>query len=229
MLRRTAAALALGASFLLAASPAFAAETAVVRLEGSIIEAAFTNVPPDFDWDNPPTGDYFFTWVFAADVVAVGAEEPGDRYACVDHWGFTVDENGEYGDKGDGVFACGEASTLSIDRRLSSGHLVATMPVIDCLAWDDETGECLEPVELGNLEIDLVLTGVGAIVRERGTSTGGVAGVYSYVQHGTASSRDATPEGTIALDGESLIAGATSSDARLVSASQGYVEVYLGD
>ncbi len=220
--------LSLGAAALL--SMAMAATTSAdvyrVRATDDVVVASFSNFP-DGEWESPPPGEYFFADVVAASELASGSEAYDGNFACVSYEAFSVDETGEFWWLG-GVFACGPVTTLVIDRRLQSAELVATLPVEDCAAWDEQTGECLEPIELGAVEIDLSFDGIGRIERQHSSSAGGVAGEYSYASHGIGSVRDAIPSGTVTLDGESLIAGATTVNGALMSFSGGWVEISLG-
>jgi hypothetical protein len=208
------------------AAPASAAETYHLRASGIGLSAGFTNVPDVGDEPLPP-GAYFFTEVFAFRELAVGSEAYQSEYACVIHESFTVDADGLWAWTS-GIFACGAFDTLSVDRRLMSGRLVASIPVVDCAAWDEGTGECLEPIELGNIDVDLTLTGTGHVQRYRSVSAGGTAGLETWVSHGTGARRDATPAGSIQFDGSSLIDGATRSAGALADASSGYVDIYVG-
>lgn len=226
MFRRLAIVLAAAASLLMVASPASAAQTYTARQSGLAIDAVFTNLPVDAE--TYPPGDYFVTWVWGASELGSDLLEHEAQDVCAFREGFTITDEGEWIDW-TFVGGCGEAQTLTIDRQLATGRLVASFPVTDCAAWDEETGECLEIIELGTLSIDLTLTGTGQVQRYRSVSAGGVAGLYSSVFHGTGALRTASVGGDITLDGASLIAGATYSDAQMVKTKTGYVEVSIGE
>lgn len=223
MVRRLVLLLAAVASLLLAATPVLAATTYHYQERGSGLGAYYTNV----EWDesgNLLPGSYFETYVDAASSMAKGDGIWAADYVCVGHWQFTIDKKGNWTDES-GFSVCGEADTLAVDRLLSAANVVATLPVEECLAWDEETGECTEWISLGTLEVDLTVTGTGRLFRYHDTSSGGVAGLYQYTSHGNGTQRAATPGGSVTLDGASLIEGATLSDGWLFKSKTGYVEV----
>lgn len=226
MFRRVAIVLAAAASMLMVAGPVSATQVQTVRQSGLAIDAVFTNLP--VEQETYPPGDYFVTWAFAASHLDGDVVEHEAQDVCAFRETFRITEEGEWVDW-TFIGACGEAQTLTIDRQLATGRLVASFPVTDCAAWDEETGECLEIIELGTLSIDLTLAGTGQVQRYREASSGGIAGLYTSVFHGTGARRAATVTGDVTLDGDSLIAGATYSDAQMVSTKSGYVEVYLGE
>lgn len=226
MVKRLAKLFMVLACLVIAAGPVSAAELFRVRVTEAAIFAGFTNIP-DGEWESVPPGDYFSTQVFAGERLATGSEAYQEDFVCAWSEAFTVDSEGQF-NWTFGVFVCGEADTFEVDRRLRTGRVVASLPVVDCAAWNEETGECLEPIELGTLVIDLSLSATGEIQRYRSTSTGGLAGQYTYVYHGTGAARDANPAGTVTLDGQPLIQGATSISGQLVNASGGSVDVIVG-
>ncbi len=224
MLRRMVLVLAVVASLLIAALPAAAATTSHYQERGSGLNAGFSNV----EWDengNFLPGDYFETWVDAATYLAKGDGSWMYKYVCVNHYEFTIDAGGNQVDES-GFGACGEATVLTLDKGLNTGHLAATFEAEECLAWDEQTGECLETISLGTIVVDLTLTGTGRIERWHGTSSGGTAGSYQYTSHGTGSSRSADVSGIVTLDGASLTAGATSAYGWMFTSKNGYVDVW---
>lgn len=225
MLKRVTVLVVAVTSLAALAGPVSGAEVYRLRATASAISVSFTNVP-DGEKDTLPPGEYFITDVFGARQLAVGDGTYEYNYVCVISARFAIDGNGDWIGEG-GVFACGQAQTLTVDRRFNTGRLVATIEVNDCAAWDDLTGECLEPV-VGTIDVDLTLTGFGKVYRSRGTSTYGTAGLFSYVYHDVSTQRAAIPSGTVTLDGAPLIDGATSVTGTLIDASGGWVEVTIG-
>lgn len=225
-MRRLASVLVGCALAAVAAGPAAAAETYQAHATGSSAYALFTNIDWEtFDWENPAPGTYFETYVDAGMSISSGGETYGPG-ACVWSYSFDIDENGQYA--GDSwVGACGDATAFTLDRRLDSASLQASFPVVDCAAWSEDGEECLELIELGTLDVDLAWTGTGPIFRSHGSSSGGIAGDYQYVEHGTGAQRSATPSGVVTLDGTSLIDGATSADGGLWASRDGWVEIYV--
>lgn len=222
MIRRLIPTLALVASVLLVASPALGATAYHLQERGAGLSAAYSNVEFDEEGNLPP-GDYAETIVDAASTVSIGASTYAD-YVCIFHFQFTIDGDGNWADSS-GFKACGDADSLSIDRKLSRARVVASYPVEECIAWDEETGECLEMISLGDLSVDLSLVGSGDIERVHGVWTGGAAGLYQYAFSGTGSVRAATVSGTLSLDGASLIESATQSGGSLFRTQTGYVDV----
>ena len=223
MMRRLVLLLAAVAGLSLAATPVLAATTYHYQERGSGLGAYYSNV----EWDesgNLPPGPYFETYVDAASWMARGDGTWVADYVCVSHWEFTIDSDGSWTDE-TGFSACGEADTFTIDRSLAAGRVVATLPLEECLAWDKKTGECSRWTSLGDVEVDLTVTGTGRLYRYHGTSSGGVAGLYQYTSHGNGTQRAATPGGSVTLDGTSLIEGATLSDGWLFQSKSGYMEV----
>lgn len=224
MLRRMVLVLAVVASLLMAAMPAAAATTSHYQERGSGLNADFTNAAWDENGNIAP-GDYFETWVDAATYLAKGDGSWMYKYVCVNHYEFTIDTDGNWVD--DSWFgACGDAATLTLDKGLNTGHVAATFEAEDCLAWDKDTGECLEPISLGTIVVDLTLTGTGRTERWHGTSSGGTAGSYQYTSHGTGTSRSADVSGIVTLDGASLTAGAASTYGWMFTSKNGYVDVW---
>ncbi len=223
MLRRMALVLAVVASLLIAALPAAAATTSHYQERGSGLSAGFSNAGYDDSGYIEP-GDYFQTSVDAATYVAKADGSWMSQYVCVSHWEFTIDAEGNWADES-GFDACGEATTLTLDKGLNSGHVVAVFAAEECVAWDEETKECLATDILGEVAVDLTLTGTGRIERWHGTSSGGTAGSYQYTSHGNGSSRSADVAGSITLDGASLTAGATGTFGWMFTSKNGSVDV----
>jgi hypothetical protein len=216
--------LAVVASLLIAALPAAAATTSHYQERGSGLNAGFSNVVWDEDGNIAP-GDYFETWVDASTYLSKGDGSWMYQYVCINRYAFTIDADGNWID--DAWFgACGKATVLTLDKGLNTGRLIATFEAEDCLAWDEETWECLETVPLGEVAVDLTLTGTGRIERWHGTNSGGTAGSYQYTAHGNGSSRSADVSGTVTLDGASLTAGATSAYGWMFTSRNGYVDVW---
>jgi hypothetical protein len=132
--------LALGASLLLAASPALAADTYHYRNSGTGLSASFSNFP--WDQEQIPPGTYFETYVDASS--SIRGTDGATSDICVSSWTFTIDADGNWTDE-DGFGYCGQASLLTLDKKLASGHVVATFPIEECLDWG--TGRLL-PVHL---------------------------------------------------------------------------------
>jgi len=228
MLRRMAMALAVVASLLIAALPAAAATetTAHYQLRGSGLSAVFSNAGYDDSGSLAP-GDYFETYIDAAASMskADGSWTPGS-YVCVGHNEFTVDADGNslYTF---GFQACGEATTLTIDKGLSGGHVVATFRAEECVAWD-EFKNCTESNTIGDVAVNLTLSGIGSIERWHGTSSEGTAGTYQYTAHGTGTSRSADASGSVTLNGVSLTTGATGTAGWMFESKRGMVEISHG-
>lgn len=188
--------------------------------------AVFTNL----EWTDeaPAPGTYFATYVdFGSEVSADGGQSYSFSYVCVWSESFTIDEFDNW-DWLSSVGGCADGAAISTSRNLSQARVQASIQVIDCLLWDEETWECLEEADLGTIEIDLSLAGTGPTYRYHGTGTGGEAGNYQYAYNGTGSHRSAIPTGTIEFNGDSLIAGATVAEGQLFSSRNGYVEVFIG-
>ena len=199
-----------------------AATTFHTRETGAGLNAYFTNEV----WDeegNLPDGSYFSTWVYAAERVTTGEFGYEDAYVCVEHNEFTV--VGDDWTEDSWFSACGPYDSLTIAKKLASGNVTASFDAIDCLAWDDTTGECTEEINLGTVEIDVTATGSGPLVNYHQTGSGGTAGQYQSTYHGNGSSREASVTGTVTLDGASLIADATQTGGEIFKTKSGYVEV----
>jgi hypothetical protein len=209
------------ASTVLVASPALAATADNFRIRGAGLSASFSNISFDEGKELPP-GEYNDTYIDAGSSVSIGTNTHSD-YVCVSHWEFTVEDDGRWID-GLNFYACGPADTLTVDRRLSAGHVAASFQVEDCLTWD-ETGECAEVVFLGDLAVDVVLAGSGDVERVHGVWIGGSSSQYQFVYSGSGSGRSANPSGTVTFDGASLIDGATVTSGSLLRTQTGYVEV----
>ena len=223
-MKRVLAFLALAASLIVAASPVMAAETTHWRNSGTGLFAYFSNVP--WDAETIPEGTYFETYVDASTYVSNGADTIGNG-ACVSYWSFTIDKHGNWvGGRAYG--ACGEATVLTLAKQLASGRVVASIPIVDCTAWNDETGECTgDWVTVGTFGVDLTLTGTGPLYRNHGTSTGGTAGFYQSSYHGSGTNRTASPAGSVTLDGSSIIDGATMTGGSLWSFREGGVDITI--
>jgi hypothetical protein len=222
-MRRFMAGLALVAALVLATTPVLAADTYHYRSTGKGLFAYYGNV--SWDAETLPPGEYFETYVYAASYVSTG-DDGGYSYACVDHWAFTVDGLGGWTDWRS-IGGCGPVSLLKLDGKLTTGRLVADIPIGECLAWDDEIGECLEWETIGSIAVDLTMTGTGKLYRTHGTSTGGAAGVYQYTSYGSGIQRAGLPAGTISLDGTSLTEGATYSGGWMFDQKSGGTEIII--
>ncbi len=223
-MRRVLVLLALVAGLSVAATPVLAADTYHYRERGSGVSAWFSN----FEWDedgNLPPGTYWEVYVDAATYVARGDGAWQSDFACVSSWSVTVTPEGEWMGEG-GVGWCGEGASINLAKKLGSATLTASFEVLDCLAWDEETGECLDEIDLGTFEVDLSFTGAGPLERYHGTSGGGVPGQYQYSYHGNGTQRSADVSGTVTLDGESLIDAATMTGGWLFQTKSGYMEVW---
>lgn len=224
-MRRLASVLVGCALAAVVAGPASAAEAYQARATGTSAYAVFSNIDPEtFDWENPAPGTYFQTYVDAGASIYSDGETYGPGL-CVWYYEFVIDADGQFAGESS-ADACGDATAFTVDRRLDGASLQASLPVVECVAWSDEDG-CLELIELGTLDVDLSWTGTGPIFRSHGASSGGVAGQYQYASHGTAAERSATPSGVIALDGTSLIDGATAVYGGLWTSRDGWVDIYV--
>jgi hypothetical protein len=220
-MRRLLVLLAVIAGLVIAAAPVMAATTYHMREMGAGLNAYFTNA--EWGEEGLPDGSYFETYVDAAEWVATGDSGYEGGYVCVSRYEFTIEDGNWTDDTWFG--ACGNYDSLTIARRLASGNVTATFDAIDCVAWDDTTGDCIEEINLGTVEIDLTATGSGPLVNYHGTSSGGTAGQYQYTYHGNGSWRDASVTGSVTLDGVSLIDGATQSGGSLFKTKSGWVDV----
>jgi hypothetical protein len=223
-MRRLMLLLALIAGLSVAAAPALGATTMHYQERGSGVSAYFSDVAFD-EQGNILPGRYAETWVDAATYLTRGDGTWAFEYVCVNHSEFRITQKGEWVED-EWIGACSEAATFTVMRRLSGAAITATIPVEECLAWDDQTGECLETIVIGTFDVDLVLTGVGPLRYYHGTSSGGTAGEYQYTSHGSGVERTAEVSGSIALDGASLVDGATTSGAWLFQTKTGYMEVW---
>ncbi|MCI0581993.1 MAG: hypothetical protein L0227_03700 [Chloroflexi bacterium] len=227
-MRRVITALATVTALALGATPSIAAETFHHVDSGMGLSAGFTNAPDEGPLE---PGTYFATWVDSSS--SVGFEEHSfGNGVCVYHVQVTViDEETWVYDRE--LSACAEGSTLTIDRRLDRGRVVATIPDIErCLLYDEETWECLETELLGTVELDVTIAGVGPIYRSHDAGSGGTAGDWQYAYHGTGASREGIPSGTVDLtepDGDvvSLVAGATVTVGSLWNFRSGGVEISI--
>jgi hypothetical protein len=226
-MKRCLAAIAVVASLLMTASPAAAADTYHYRMTGSSASASWTNMPAGVD--QLPPGQYWQTDVFAGSQVegAVSVQDTMGNGLCVSYWTFAIDANGEWID-GPSVSACDAEAQIVFDPRLRSDRLVGTIPIMECTAWDDMTGECVgEWVQTGTFAVDLTLTGTGPTYRTHGTSSGGTAGMSQYTSHGTSQERMAVASGTVTYNGTSITAGATAQSGTLWTSKNGYVEITI--
>lgn len=228
-MRRLIVILAVSLVALAAAAPASATESYQFRSSGNSAAASFS----DFPWDSEtiPPGTYFYTDVWASQSInRDNGTVYDDSGLCMFHETFTIDDNGEW-TGGTGFGECVSGVDLTLSRKLTSASLTASFPVGTCLAWDDQTGECLDFLDLGIVEIDLDVVGVGPISRYHGTGSWGAAGNYQTTYHGTGSSRDATPSGTIELvgpDGSVIdLTGGLAGHGYLSQSRDGYVEIVV--
>jgi hypothetical protein len=204
------------------AAPVAAADTFHYRNSGSGVFAAFSQFPEEWP---PAAGTYFVTDVNASEDVEAGGETFGPG-VCVFHDAIVVDDDGNIIDE-TSFGACAEGADLQIDRRLEHATLSASLEVTECLAYDEETWECIEEISLGQLDVDLEFEGVGPIERSHSTGSFGSAGLYQLTGHRGSSDRAALVSGTVELDGQSLIDGATEQDAAMFSSRGGEVEVII--
>ena len=228
--RRSLVALVASLAIALTASPALAGSDSFhFRGSGSSAYGFFTNVP--MDQEQIPPGSYFYTDIWASHSIVTG---DGDTYedsgACVFHYAFTIDAAGNWtGDQSFGT--CVSGAELSFAKRLAGASLVANLPLEECLAWDEATGECTEVVNLGTALVDLTWTGVGPTYRYHGTGSGGAAGNYQYAYHGTDSSRNASPSGSLSFIGpdgsEQDLTGGLDGLGSISQSRDGYVEVII--
>lgn len=226
-MKRVLVGIALVASLIVSASPALAADTYHWRNSGDGMSAGWSNVP----WDQEviPPGTYFDTWVDVSTNIegGMGTYDTMGGGICVNQWTFTIDADGNWTDES-GMGTCGDPTSFTMDKRLNSARVVATLPVMECTEWDKDTGECIgEPVLLGTFAVDLTLAGNGRILREHGTSSGGTAGFYQSTYHGTGMHRTAIASGTVTFDGASVIGGATNSGADMWSMRSGGVDIMI--
>lgn len=227
--RRSLVALVASLAITLTASPALAGSDSFhFRGSGSSASAFFTNVPMNLE--QIPPGSYFYTDVWASHSIVTGDGSYEDSGACVFHETFTIDAEGTW--TSDAWFGtCVSGADLSFAKRLAGASLVATMPLIECTAWDDATGECLVLVESGTILVDLTWLGVGPTYRYHGTGSGGTAGNHQYTYHGTGSSRNASLSGSATLvrpDGsEQDLTGGLDGLGSISQSRDGYVEVII--
>ena len=227
-MRRILLVASLALALMAAAAPAAAAESFHFRGQGNWANASFSNVP--FSEETIPPGTYFYTDVWASSSIVTGEGQTyEDSGVCVFHSEITIDADGNWSEN-NFFGACG-AGDLTIARRLGGGSIVATIPVEECLAWDEATKECLEVVSAGTIDVDLTLTGTGPTYRYHGVSSGGSAGIYQYSQHGSGTSRAANPSGTLtftAADGSVTdLTGGVVGSASLQQSRDGYIEVVV--
>lgn len=227
-MRRIILVASLALALMASAAPAAAAESFHFRGEGNWASASFSNVP--WGEETIPPGTYFYTDLWASSSIFTGnGETYEDSGVCVFRSEITIDADGNWSENSF-LGTCG-VGDLTIARRLAGGRIVATLPMEECLAWDEETKECLEVVSTGTIDVDLVLSGTGPTYRYHGVSSGGQAGYYQYTQHGSGTSRAAVPAGTLtftATDGSVTdLTGGAEGFASLQQSRDGYVEVYV--
>jgi len=228
-MRRLIVILAASLVALAAAAPASAAESYHFRSSGTSAAASFSNVP--WDSETIPAGTYFYTDVWASkSITNDNGTVYDDNALCVFHETFTIDGNGEW--TSDASFGeCVSGADLAISKRLTTAGMAASIPVASCVDWDKDTGDCLEPIELGTVEIDLDLVGVGPIQRFHGTGSGGTTGSYQSTYHGTGSFRDATAGGTLELVGPdgsvTDLTGGLAGRGYMAQSRDGWVEVVV--
>jgi hypothetical protein len=229
-IHRSLGALVASLAITLTASPALAGSDSFhFRGSGSSAYGFFTNVP--MDQEQIPPGSYFYTDVWASrSIVTGGGDTYADSAACVFHVAFTIDADGNWTE--DAYFGtCVSGANLSISKRLTGASLVAALPVEECLAWDEETGECTELVNLGTILVDLAWVGDGPTYRYHGTGSGGTAGNYQYTYHGTGSSRNASPSGSLSFIGpdgsDQDLTGGLDGLGSISQSRDGYVEVII--
>lgn len=226
MKRVALACLAVAASLVVAVSPVLAADTYHWRNSGNGFMAAWSNIP--WELEQIPPGTYFETSVDASTSVSgmTVANTMGDGL-CVNSWTFTVDNDGNWVDES-GFGACGDATLFQVDKKLGSAHVTGSIPILDCTAWDDETGECIgEWTTLGTFAVDVTMTGTGPLYRHHGASSGGTAGLYQYTSHGNGTERSGIPSGSVTLDGASAINDATTTGGSLWSYREGGVDIMI--
>jgi hypothetical protein len=228
--RRSLGALVASLAISLIASPALAGSDSFhFRGSGSSAYGFFTNVP--MDQEQIPPGSYFYTDIWASHSIVTGEGNTyEDSAACLFHQTFTIDAGGNW--TSDAWFGtCVSGADLSISKRLIGASLVATLPLEECLAWDEATGECTEIVNLGTAVVDLTWTGVGPTYRYHGTGSGGAAGNYQYTYHGNGASRNASPSGSATLvspDGsEEDLTGGLDGLGSISQSRDGYVQVII--
>ena len=228
-MRRILAVASLVLALLVPAASVAAAEQFHFTGQGNWAYATFTNAAFDENGSLPP-GDYFYTDLWASRSIVTGDATYEDSGVCVFSQTFSIAADGNWVD-GTWVGACGPAD-LSIARRLTGATLSASLPVEECIAWDEQTKDCLEIVPLGTLAVDLAFAGTGPTYRYHGSSTGGIAGYYQYIQHGTGLSREANVAGSITLTApdESVmdLTGGVDGHGAIQQSKDGYVEVVIG-
>jgi hypothetical protein len=222
-MRRLLVLLAVVAGLSIAAAPVLAATTMHTRQAGTGLAAYFSNVELDADGNVLP-GSYVEAGVDAATQLSVGDDPWEDAYACAYYVEFTVDESGE-GTEDSWISGCGPYDTLTVSRQLTNGHLVASLPVEDCLAWDEETWECLEWQDLGTFDVDLVLASSGRPINWHERYSGGTAGSYQYNYHGNGTQRNATAAGTFEFNGVSVLDGATMDGGYMFRSKSGWIDI----
>jgi hypothetical protein len=136
---------------------------------------------------------------------------------------YAVDEFGNTTPISDtqGSFDASTASTISLDKSLSTGILGgAVIPATSCTYIGDEVF-CIDTV----VHADARWTGYGTTTKTRDGSSSGVAGVILIVYHNTSSHRSATATATIdgtALDAADVVEGWVDRT------TTGFHEVHIG-
>lgn len=223
-MRRLLVLLAIVAGLSIAASPALAADGFHYQERGSGVSVYFSDAAYDEDgWYLP--GTYTETYVDASTYMVRDDGRWQYEYVCVGRSTFTITPEGDWIDEA-WFGACSDGVSFALGKKLANGSITASFIAQDCLAWDEETGECLEPVMLGTVDIDLDLTANAPLERYHGTSSGGVAGQYQYTSHGTGTQRTADVTGSVTLDGVSLTESATMAVGWMFQTKSGYMEVW---
>ena len=199
------------------------------RSSGGSAAASFSNVPSD--GDVLPPGAYFSTDIWASESITTqGGDVFEDSGVCVFHWTFTITNIGDYVD-GPSLDGCVSAAELTISRRLAGAGIVGAVPVGRCLDYDEDTGDCLDFVDLGTVMVDLDLSGVGQTVRYHGASSGGSAGNYQFTYHSAGSERRATVSGSVDLvapDGSiEDLTGGVAGGGYLSQSREGSTDVFI--
>lgn len=222
MRRRIIVGLALLASLVLASTPALAATDTFHYVNyGRGMFAAWD----DIEWseEGPLPGTYFQLMVDALEYVEATADTTGGE-VCVWYESFILAEDGD-GEVIESFGGCGSADAFAVDKKLAAGHVEATIPIEECLVWDEETGECLESETIGTVSLDVTAVGVGRIERSQSKYSGGLPGSYHYSSHGKSLYRSAEVDGSVTLDGTSLTEGALWTGGSLFWSRDGYLEV----
>ena len=209
MRRRMPLVLSLAAALLVGvAAPVSGATTTKVAIDTTGIWASSSNARFD-DAGTYLPGTYResyvsgFHGVWTSDHVAYLDE----TVALAAYWQITVDDAGnitqDWSYQGAVV-----PETFTVDEKLTSGRLVASIPAYGCLAWD-ETGACTASGEAGTFEVDLTATGIGRPMNTPSNAHGstGVPGAVRIAYGGASMTRSADITGTFTWKGDSAIVG----------------------